>query len=100
TPENAEALVEEFGAATRMLGAVLRNSANPTRLDAGYKVNVVPGAAPAQVDGRFLPGHEDEFFAPMAELVGDGIEVDYLSHQAAVETPYEGDLVRAITSSV
>jgi acetylornithine deacetylase/succinyl-diaminopimelate desuccinylase-like protein len=100
TPENAEALVEEFGAATRMLGAVLRNSANPTRLDAGYKVNVVPGAAHAQVDGRFLPGHEDEFFATMAELLGEGIEVEYLSHQAAVETPYEGDLVRAITSSV
>ena len=100
TPDNAEALVEEFGPAARMLGAVIRNTANPTRLDAGYKVNVVPGTAQAQVDGRFLPGHEDEFFATMAELVGDGIDVDYLSHQAAVETPYEGDLVGAMTTSL
>jgi acetylornithine deacetylase/succinyl-diaminopimelate desuccinylase-like protein len=100
TPENAEALVDEFGSAARMLGAVIRNTANPTRLDAGYKVNVVPGSAQAQIDGRFLPGYEDEFFATMAELLGEGIEVDYLSNQHAVETPYEGDLVRAITSSV
>jgi acetylornithine deacetylase/succinyl-diaminopimelate desuccinylase-like protein len=100
TPENAESLIEEFGSAARMLSAVIRNSANPTRLDAGYKVNVVPGAASAQIDGRFLPGHEDEFFATMAELLGEGIEVDYLSKQHAVETAYEGDIVRAMTSSL
>jgi acetylornithine deacetylase/succinyl-diaminopimelate desuccinylase-like protein len=100
TPENAESLIEEFGSAARMLSAVIRNSANPTRLDAGYKVNVVPGAASAQIDGRFLPGYDDEFFATMAELLGEGIEVEYLSKQAAVETPYEGDIVRAMTSSL
>ena len=56
TPENAEALVEEFGSAARMLGAVIRNTANPTMLGAGYKVNVIPTEATAHVDGRFLPG--------------------------------------------
>jgi acetylornithine deacetylase/succinyl-diaminopimelate desuccinylase-like protein len=100
TPENAQELVEQFGSATRMLGAVLRNSANPTVLDAGYKVNVVPGAASAQIDGRFLPGYEDEFFATIAELLGEGIDVDYLSHQAAVQTPYDGELVRAMNTSL
>ncbi len=100
TPENAESLVEEFGGAARMLGAVLRNTTNPTVLDAGYKVNVVPGHATAQVDGRFLPGYEDEFFATLAELVGDGIDVSYLSHQAAVTTPFEGDVVTAINRSL
>ena len=68
TPDNAESLVEEFGSAARMLSAVLRNTTNPTMLEAGYKVNVVPGRATAQVDGRFLPGYEDEFFATLAEL--------------------------------
>ncbi|WP_312007365.1 M20/M25/M40 family metallo-hydrolase [Nocardioides alcanivorans] len=43
TPDNAEALVEEFGPASRMLGAVLRNTVNPTMFNAGYKVNVIPG---------------------------------------------------------
>ena len=66
TPENAEALVEEFGGAARMLGAVIRNTSNPTMLEAGYKVNVVPAEATAHVDGRFLPGYEDEFLATLA----------------------------------
>lgn len=100
TPENAEALVEEFGSAARMLGAVIRNTANPTVLDAGYKVNVVPGSAQAQVDGRFLPGYEDEFFSTIAELVGDGIDIDFISRQDAVTTPYSGDLVDAINTSL
>ncbi|WP_148572354.1 M20/M25/M40 family metallo-hydrolase [Nocardioides caldifontis] len=100
TPENAESVVEEFGPAARMLSAVLRNTANPTALRAGYKVNVVPGSAEALVDGRFLPGHEDEFFATMAELLGEGIEVDYISRQDAVEAPYDGRLVDAINRSL
>ena len=58
-------------------------------LDAGYKVNVVPGEATAHVDGRFLPGYEDEFFATLAELVGDGISIDWVSKQSGA-----GDDVR------
>jgi acetylornithine deacetylase/succinyl-diaminopimelate desuccinylase-like protein len=100
TPETAEALVEEFGSATRMLGAVIRHTTNPTMLNAGYKVNVVPGEATAHVDGRFLPGYEDEFFATLAELVGDRISIDYVSNQHALETTFDGDLVDAMTSSL
>ncbi len=100
TPENAEALVEEFGTATRMLGAVIRNTTNPTMLGAGYKVNVVPGEATAHVDGRFLPGHDDEFFATLGELVGEGIDIDFVSKQPGLETTFDGDLVDAMTSSL
>lgn len=100
TPENAEELVEEFGGAARMLGAVIRNTCNPTMLGAGYKVNVIPSEATAHVDGRFLPGHEDEFFATLAELVGEGIEIEAVSHQQPWETPYDGDLVDAMTRSL
>ncbi len=100
TPENAQALVEEFGGAVRMLGAVIRNSVSPTQLDAGYKVNVVPTEATAHVDGRFLPGYEDEFFQTLRELCGDGIEWDFLSHQQPWETPYDGDLVASMTRAV
>ena len=51
--------------------------------------------ATAHVDGRFLPGFEDEFFATLAELTGEGIDIEYLSHQQPWETPYDGDLVAA-----
>ena len=37
TPENAEALVDEFGSAARMLGAVIRNTTNPTMLGRGLQ---------------------------------------------------------------
>ncbi len=100
TPENAEALVDEFGTATRMLGAVIRNTTNPTMLEAGYKVNVIPTEATAHVDGRFLPGYEDEFFATLAELCGEHIDIEYVSNQAPWEMPYDGDLVGAMGRSI
>jgi acetylornithine deacetylase/succinyl-diaminopimelate desuccinylase-like protein len=100
TPENAEALVEEFGSASRMLGAVIRHTVNPTMLQAGYKVNVVPGEAVAHVDGRFLPGYEDEFFDTLAELLGDKVSMQYVSRQDGLETTFDGDLVDAMTRSL
>jgi len=100
TPDNARALVEEFGGASRMLGAVLSNTVNPTMLSAGYKVNVIPTEATAHVDARSLPGYEAEFLATLEELIGDGIEVSYLSHQDPWETPYDGALVDAMHRSL
>ena len=92
TPENAEALIEEFESAARMMGAVIRNTTNPTMLNAGYKVNVIPTEASAHVDGRFLPGFEDEFFATLAELCGERISIDYVSRQDPWRRRTTGDL--------
>lgn len=100
SPDNAPALVEEFGSAARMLSAVIRNSASPTMFGAGYKVNVIPGKAVAHVDGRFLPGYEEEFFATMRELLGEGIDMDFVAHQPAVETDFAGGVPDAITASL
>jgi acetylornithine deacetylase/succinyl-diaminopimelate desuccinylase-like protein len=100
TPDNAEDLVQEFGGATRMLGAVISNTCQPTMLQAGYKVNVVPTEATAYVDGRFLPGYEQEFLDTLDELVGEGITVDALSHQQPWETPYDGTLVASMERSI
>jgi acetylornithine deacetylase/succinyl-diaminopimelate desuccinylase-like protein len=100
TPDNAEALIQEFGGAARMLGAVIRNTANPTMLGAGYKVNVVPSDATAHIDGRFLPGYEDEFFRTLAELCGEDVTWDFVSHQQPWEVPYEGRLVDVMTQSL
>jgi acetylornithine deacetylase/succinyl-diaminopimelate desuccinylase-like protein len=100
TPDNVEELVEEFGEATKMIGAVLRNSCNPTMLQAGYKVNVIPTEATAYVDGRFLPGYEDEFWATLRELCGEGVEIEAVSHQPPWETPHDTDLVDAMSRAV
>jgi acetylornithine deacetylase/succinyl-diaminopimelate desuccinylase-like protein len=100
TPENAESLIEEFGPAARMLGAVIRNTVNPTMLEAGYKVNVVPGEAVAHVDGRFLPGLEDDFRTTLAKLAGEGIEISEVVQMEGVETPYDGPVADAMTASI
>ena len=100
TPENAESLVEEFGSTARMMSAVIRNTANPTRLEAGYKVNVVPGEAHAWVDGRFLPGHEDEFYTTLAALAGEHVEITRETDMRGLETSYDGDVADAITASI
>lgn len=100
TPENAEELVGEFESSARMLGAVIRNTTNPTMLDAGYKVNVIPTEASAHIDGRFLPGYEDEFFATLAELCGENVTWEFVSKQQPWDSPYEGQIVDAMTQSI
>jgi acetylornithine deacetylase/succinyl-diaminopimelate desuccinylase-like protein len=100
TPANAEALVDEFGSAARMISAVIRNSANPTMLEAGYKVNVVPGTATGRVDGRFLPGYEDEFWATLATLAGPDIEITRDVHLTGIETSYDGTVAEAMTAAL
>ena len=83
-----------------MIGAVIRNTLNPTMLNAGYKVNVIPSEATAHVDGRFLPGYEDEFWATFAELCGEDVTYEAVSHQPPWETPYDGGLVDSMTRSL
>jgi acetylornithine deacetylase/succinyl-diaminopimelate desuccinylase-like protein len=79
---------------------VIKHTTNPTMLEAGYKVNVVPGTASAQVDGRFLPGHEDDFLATLHELAGPDIDIEWISKQPGLETPYDGEMADAMTASL
>ena len=50
-------------ASRAIVGATLRDTANPTMLKAGYKANVIPATAEAVVDCRVLPGRQAEFEA-------------------------------------
>ncbi|ADG74910.1 peptidase M20 [Cellulomonas flavigena DSM 20109] len=97
---SVDALVDALGPASRFVGATLRHSTNPTRLAAGYKENVIPGSATASVDGRFLPGRQDEFDATVAELVGPHVRVEDLVRDTGLEAPTSGDLVDAMVAAV
>jgi acetylornithine deacetylase/succinyl-diaminopimelate desuccinylase-like protein len=99
-PVDIETTVAKLAPIARLLGATLRNTANPTMLAAGYKVNVIPGRAEAYVDGRFLPGHEEEFFAELDELLGPQIRREFVNHDIAVETDFNGDLVDAMAAAL
>jgi len=84
----------------RMIGATIRNTANPTMLEAGYKANVIPSSAEAIIDTRFLPGYEQELFDTIDELIGDGISREVITRDIAVETDFDGDLVDAMAAAL
>jgi acetylornithine deacetylase/succinyl-diaminopimelate desuccinylase-like protein len=93
-------LLSEIGPTARMIGATLQNTANPTMLEAGYKANVIPGSASAVVDGRFLPGYEDELNATIRQIVGPDIEIETVTRDIALEVEFEGDLVDAMIAAI
>ena len=99
-PDDLEATVAKLGPIARIIGATLRNTATPTMLDAGYKVNVIPGTATAYVDGRFLPGFEAEFERELDEVLGPDIARERVHHDIAVETTFDGALVDAMAESL
>ncbi len=99
-PDDLEATVAKLGPIARIIGATLRNTATPTMLDAGYKVNVIPGTATAYVDGRFLPGFEAEFERELDEVLGPDIVRERVHHDIAVETTFDGTLVDAMAESL
>ncbi|MDO0924911.1 M20/M25/M40 family metallo-hydrolase [Streptomyces sp. TG1A-8] len=82
-------LLDKLGPAADLVAATVRNSANPTVLEAGYKVNVVPGEAVAFVDGRHLSGTEDEFRATLDELTGPDVDWEYLHREVALQAPLD-----------
>ena len=93
-------LLLEIGFAARMIGATLQNTANPTMLEAGYKANVIPGSASAVIDGRFIPGFEDELNETITQLVGPHVSVETIARDIALEVPFEGDLVDAMCAAI
>jgi acetylornithine deacetylase/succinyl-diaminopimelate desuccinylase-like protein len=99
-PDDLDATVAKLGPLARMVGATLRNTANPTMLQAGYKVNVIPSEAYAEVDGRTLPGFADEFDAELRAVLGPDVQVEVVHSDIELETEFEGDLVEAMGAAL
>jgi acetylornithine deacetylase/succinyl-diaminopimelate desuccinylase-like protein len=99
-PTNVRPLLKHIGGAARMMGATIQNTSNPTMLEAGYKANVIPQSATAVVDGRFLPGFEDELLDTVKKLAGEEIEIEILVRDKALEVEFEGPLVDAMKAAI
>jgi acetylornithine deacetylase/succinyl-diaminopimelate desuccinylase-like protein len=99
-PDDPDDWLPKLGPAARMIGATIRNTANPTGLEAGYKANVIPSRAEATLDARFLPGQEEALFATLDELAGPGVEREEIVRDIAVETSFEGALVEAMGAAL
>ncbi|MFF7899537.1 M20/M25/M40 family metallo-hydrolase [Streptomyces sp. NPDC007920] len=97
---DVDALVDKLGPAARLVEATLRNSANPTMLEAGYKINVIPGEAVAHVDGRYLPGGEEEFRATLDELTGPDVDWEFQHREVALQSPVDSPSFAAMRAAV
>ncbi len=99
-PNNLHPLLEEVGSMSKMIGATLNNTANPSMLEAGYKANVIPQSASATVDGRTLPGYEKELLNTVKELVGEHVTVESLVSDIPLEVEFGGPLVDAMMNAI
>jgi acetylornithine deacetylase/succinyl-diaminopimelate desuccinylase-like protein len=79
------------------LNAMLRNTASPTMLAAGKKINVIPSAATVQVDGRLIPGQTVEsFLAEIRAVVGDDVRLSVLDEHPGTTFDSKTELFAAI----
>ncbi|MBL1115180.1 M20/M25/M40 family metallo-hydrolase [Streptomyces sp. 110] len=97
---DVDALLAKLGPAAALVEPTVRNSANPTVLEAGYKVNVIPGRATAYVDGRMLPGGEEEFHDTLDRLTGPDVEWEFHHRERPLEAPIDTPTYRAMRAAV
>jgi acetylornithine deacetylase/succinyl-diaminopimelate desuccinylase-like protein len=98
--DNVDALLDKLGPAASLVEATVRNSANPTMFDAGYKINVIPGEAVARVDGRYLPGGEEEFRTTLDRLTGPEVDWEFEHHEVALSAPVDSPTFAAMRAAV
>ncbi|ANS29111.1 hypothetical protein R1CP_22175 [Rhodococcus opacus] len=90
----------KLGTIANIIGATLRDTANPTMLSAGYKANVIPQTAEAVVDCRILPGRQAEFEAAVDELIGPDVQREWITKLDSYETTFDGHLVDAMNDAI
>jgi acetylornithine deacetylase/succinyl-diaminopimelate desuccinylase-like protein len=95
-----EGAIGKLGPIARVVGATLRDTANPTMLKAGYKANVVPASAEAVVDCRVLPGRQAAFEREVDELIGPNVSREWVRALPSYETSFDGDLVHAMNAAL
>jgi len=86
--------------ADKLHSAMLRNTVSLTVLKAGYKTNVIPAEASAEIDCRLLPGvTKEQFIEELRSKMGDpSIEVSVLDNVRTDASPTNTDLYAAIKS--
>jgi acetylornithine deacetylase/succinyl-diaminopimelate desuccinylase-like protein len=90
----------KLGTIANIIGATLRDTANPTMLSAGYKANVIPQTAEAVVDCRILPGRQADFEAAVDELIGPDVQREWITKLDSYETTFDGHLVDAMNDAI
>lgn len=94
------AVVAQLGSMARMVGATLSHTTNPTMLEAGYKVNVIPGQASASIDGRHLPGLGEQFYQQVDQLIGPQVRRETIWQTEGLEAPAQGPFWQQMQAAI
>ena len=71
-PERADLAVKHLSEESPMWNSMLRDSITPTIINAGFRNNVIPSEATANLNVRMLPGHSvDALIGQFAKVVND-----------------------------
>ncbi|MET7522083.1 M20/M25/M40 family metallo-hydrolase [Streptomyces sp900116325] len=97
---DVDELLGKLGPAAALVEPTVRNSANPTMLEAGYKVNVIPGRAVAYIDGRMVPGGEEEFHATLDRLTGPDVDWEFHHREVALQAPVDSPTYAKMRAAV
>lgn len=98
--DGLEAFLDLLGGGRAFVAGTLRDSANFTRLDAGYKNNVIPSEATAHIDCRFLPGHQDELLDTIRELAGEHVDLIIDQLGISVDAPRDSAFVASMQAAI
>lgn len=84
----------------KLKSSMLVNTVSLTVLKAGYKTNVIPAEATAELDCRLLPGvKHDDYIASLRKTVNDkSVEFSVLEWENTEASPFNSDLFAAIKS--
>lgn len=83
------------------LHAITHDTAVPTGLRAGHKINVIPNVAEAWIDGRYLPGQTiDGFLLEIRRVIGDSYEIEPVDISLPLEERPDSPLFDAIRATM
>jgi acetylornithine deacetylase/succinyl-diaminopimelate desuccinylase-like protein len=80
--------------------ALVRDTLTPTVVNAGYKTNIIPSGAAAEIDCRLLPDEDPKaFIKVLRDSIGDdNIKIEQLLSFPTLASPEKSELMNAIVS--
>ena len=97
---DVDGTIAKLGRAGILAEGVVRNTVTPTMLQAGFKVNVIPAVAHAQLDVRVLPGTADELMSTVDSLLGPGVTRTFAERTNPVSAPFDSPWFTAMADAL
>ncbi len=90
-PVLTDRVLNVLGAKGQVFFPLFHNTANPTVILTGDKINVVPSEITVGLDGRLLPGYKpDDMVAELRQIIGSEVELEVVRYDPCPPEPNMG----------